>query len=91
MKKRFVILILLIAVFGVGTRAQDSAPLKLMQTFKLPADIKGNFDHFAIDLKTNRLFATPEDYQAVLVLDLRNGKLIHTIRGDRKASCDPLS
>jgi DNA-binding beta-propeller fold protein YncE len=81
MKKRFVILILMMAVFGAGIRAQDAAPLKLLQTFKLPADIKGNFDHFAIDLKTNRLFATPEDYKAVLVLDLRNGKLIHAIRG----------
>ena len=81
MKKRFVILILMIAVFGVGTRAQDSAPLKLVQTLKLSPEIKGNFDHFAIDAKTNRLFATPEDYKAVLVFNLQSGKLIHTIRG----------
>src|SRR5215469_2732194 len=84
MKKRFLILTMMMAGLGVGTRAQDSEPLKLVQSFKLPADIKGNFDHFAIDLKTNRLFATPEDYKAVLILDLRSGKLIHTIRGIEK-------
>jgi DNA-binding beta-propeller fold protein YncE len=84
MKKRFLILAILVAVFGVGGRAQDSAPLKLVQTFKLLPDIKGNFDHFAIDVKNNRLFATPEGYKAVLVLDLQSGKLIHTIHGIEK-------
>jgi len=84
MRKRFVIPAMMLAVLGVRTPAQDSAPLKLVQTFKLSPDIKGNFDHFAIDLKTNRLFATPEGYKAVLVLDARSGKLIHTIRGIEK-------
>src|SRR5215467_14908369 len=84
MKKRFLILTSFLAAFGLGARAQESAPLKLLETFKLSPDIKGNFDHFAIDLKTNRLFATPEGYKAVLVLDARSGKLIHTIRGIEK-------
>lgn len=84
MRKRFLILAMMLAVFDVGGRAQDSTPLKLVQTFKLSPDIKGNFDHFAIDVKTNRLFATPEGYKAVLVLDAQSGKLIHTIRGIEK-------
>ena len=84
MKKRFLILTVVVAVFGTGARAQDSAPLKLVQTFKLPLDVKGNFDHFAIDLKNSRLFATPEGYKAVLVLDLKSGKVIHTIGGIEK-------
>jgi len=84
MKKPFLILTTIIALFGVAARSQDSAPLKLAQTFKLLPDIKGNFDHFAIDIKNNRLFATPEGYKAVLVLDLKSGKLIHTIRGIEK-------
>jgi len=84
MKKPFLILTTIIALFGVAARSQDSAPLKLAQTFKLLPDIKGNFDHFAIDTKNNRLFATPEGYKAVLVLDLKSGKLIHTIRGIEK-------
>jgi len=84
MKKRFLILTTIVALFGVAARSQDSAPLKLAQTFKLLPDIKGNFDHFAIDMKNNRLFATPEGYKAVLVLDLKSGKLIRTIRGIEK-------
>lgn len=84
MRNRFLILAMMLAVSGVVARPQDPAPLKLLQTLKLSPDIKGNFDHFAIDVKTNRLFATPEGYKAVLVLDLQSGKLIHTIRGIEK-------
>ena len=39
------------------------------------------FDHFGVDLKGNRLFATPEDYKAVVVFDLKTGKLIRTMDG----------
>ena len=84
MKKRLLILAMMLAVFGAAARAQDAAPLKLVHTFKLSPDIKGNFDHFAIDVESNRLFATPEGYKAVLVFDLQSGKLIHTIRGIEK-------
>jgi DNA-binding beta-propeller fold protein YncE len=34
-----------------------------------------------VDLKGDRLFATPEGYKAVLVFELKNGKPIHTITG----------
>jgi DNA-binding beta-propeller fold protein YncE len=81
MTRRFLVAVMLFAAFGAGVRCQDSAPLKLVGTFKLPADVKGNFDHFAIDVKNSRLFATPEDYKAVVVFDLKSGKLIHTIQG----------
>src|SRR5580700_4748445 len=57
------------------------APLKTLDTIALPAAVKGRFDHFGVDLKHNRLFATPEDYHAVLVLDLVSGKLIAEIPG----------
>jgi DNA-binding beta-propeller fold protein YncE len=52
-----------------------------VQTYQLPADVKGNFDHFEVDLKRNRLSATPEDFKAVLVFDIGSGKLIHSIDG----------
>lgn len=84
MKKRlacFTAFLLLFALFSATGQAQDAAPLKLEKTVKLAANIKGHFDHFAVDLKGHRLFATPEDYKAVLVLDLNNWKLIHTISG----------
>jgi DNA-binding beta-propeller fold protein YncE len=83
MKKSFLIVIML-ALFGVEGRAQDPAPLKLVQTMKLSPDVKGNFDHFAIDVKTHRLFVTPEGHESVLVFDVQSGKLIHTIRGIEK-------
>jgi len=84
MKTTFWIAFAALAMIVVRTPGQDSAPLKLVQTIKLPADVKGNFDHFAIDLATNRLFATPEEYKAVLVFDLKTGNLIHKITGIEK-------
>src|ERR1700674_4171984 len=81
MKKRSLILVATLMVFGVQARSQGAAPIKLIQTFELPAEVKGNFDHFGIDLKGGRLFATPEGYHAVVVFDLKTGKLVHKIDG----------
>ena len=61
--------------------AQQTAPLKLVKTIELSSAVKGPFDHLAIDLKNKRLLATPEDYKAVLVIDLDTGKVIHEITG----------
>ena len=55
--------------------------MHLVQTYQLPENVKGNFDHFEVDLKRNRLFATPEDFKSVLVFDIATGKLIHQIDG----------
>jgi DNA-binding beta-propeller fold protein YncE len=56
-------------------------PLQLVQTYSIPENVKGNFDHFEVDLKRNRLFATPENFKAVLVFDMGTGTLIHQIDG----------
>jgi DNA-binding beta-propeller fold protein YncE len=61
--------------------AKQKMPLRLVQTFTLPATIHGHFDHLMVDIKGKRLFATPEDFHEVLVLDLQSGKLIHHIQG----------
>jgi DNA-binding beta-propeller fold protein YncE len=71
--------LMLIFAPTIALNAQQSAPLSLVQTIDLPADVKGHFDHLGIDLKGNRLFATPEDSKALLVIDASTGKLIHTI------------
>jgi hypothetical protein len=63
---------------------ETNEPLKPLDSISLPAAVKGRFDHFSVDLKHNRLFATPEDYHAVLVLDLVSGKLIAEIPGIAK-------
>jgi len=84
MKRTIAILLLMCGLFVAKMQGQEAAPLKLAQTYKLPADVKGNFDHFAIDLAGSRLFATPEAYKAVLVFDLKTGNIIHRISGIEK-------
>src|SRR6267143_2233236 len=81
MKERSFVLVATLMVFGIQARGQVAAPIKLIQTFELPAEVQGNFDHFGIDLKGGRLFATPEGYHAVVVFDLKTGKLVHKIDG----------
>jgi DNA-binding beta-propeller fold protein YncE len=85
MKKYFLVLMTVFIALGIKVQGEESAPLKLVQTITLPAAIKGHFDHFEVDLKGNRLFATPEGYKSVLVFDLKTGKLIHTIGGIEKS------
>src|ERR1700761_6682659 len=63
---------------------EGNGPLRLVKTFPLPPEVKGHFDHLAIDLEGHRLFLTPEDYKAVLVLDSQDGHLLKTISGISK-------
>src|SRR3979411_2270284 len=59
--------------------AQKEAPLRLVQTIPLPDLKEGDFDHFAVDVAGNRMFLTAEANNAVVVMDLKANKLIHTI------------
>jgi DNA-binding beta-propeller fold protein YncE len=72
---------LLLPAFANQAPGSSPEPLRLVQTYQLPENVKGNFDHLEVDLKRNRLFATPEDFKSVLVLDIATGKLIHQIDG----------
>src|SRR6266478_2050681 len=81
MKKWSTVFVVALMFLGAQARSQTAAPIKLLQTYELPAEVKGNFDHFGIDLKGGRLFATPEGYHAVVVFDLKTGKLLHKIDG----------
>src|SRR6202171_1419541 len=85
MKKYFLVAITIFIALGIKVQAEETAPLKLVQTITLPAAVKGHFDHFEVDLKGGRLFATPEGYKSVLVFDLKTGNLIHTIGGIEKS------
>jgi DNA-binding beta-propeller fold protein YncE len=64
----------------LGVQAQEKSPLKLVATTPLPG-FSGDFDHFAVDLKGNRLFLAAEDHKTVEVFDLRTGKPLHSITG----------
>src|SRR5260370_21120014 len=80
MRKLHAVFLMLFGVLALQGRAQQAPPLKLIQTIRLP-DTEGNFSHFDLDLKGNRLFATLEKLKSVDVLDLRTLKLIHRISG----------
>lgn len=80
---RAVILIVLSFALAAGARAQGKA-LELSQIIPLPDLHDGDFDHFAVDLRGNRLFVAAEENSKVLVFDLRTYKLLHTI-ADLKA------
>lgn len=67
----------------VAVNAQEPASLKLIQTIPLP-EVKGRFDHFALDLAGKRLFVAALGNDTLEVLDLATGKRLHTITGLRK-------
>ena len=60
---------------------EQALPLRLTQSMELKPAVKGGFDHFALDLAHHRLFATAEDYHAVLVFDMATGTLVSEISG----------
>ena len=64
---------------AIGAAGQAKAPLILLQSIPLPALHDGDFDHFAVDLASHRLFLTAEKNAAVEVFDLQTNKLIHTL------------
>src|ERR1700736_5479578 len=61
-------------------QCQTSAPLKQIQSIPLP-NVEGYFDHMAVDIKGQRLFVPGEHQRTIEVIDLRAGKVIHTITG----------
>ena len=80
MKRFLAFLVTAIVIFyAAAASAQSKPPLRLLQTISLPDLKAGDFDHFAVDLAGNRLFLTAEANNAVVVMDTKTNKLIHTI------------
>lgn len=66
----------------VACSALAQQPLTLVQSIELPEVPAGPYaDHMALDLTGQRLFTTPQANKAVDVLDLKAGKVLHTISG----------
>ena len=80
MKKITVIFLFVLLAVVQRAPAQEKAPLKLIATTPLPG-FSGDFDHFGVDLKGNRLFLAAEDHKTVEVFDLKTGKALHSITG----------
>jgi DNA-binding beta-propeller fold protein YncE len=75
------LVVLLFTLFQRPLLAQDALPLTLIGTTPLPEISGGDFDHFAVDLKHNRLYVVAEVYGSIEVFDLRTGKHLQSARG----------
>jgi DNA-binding beta-propeller fold protein YncE len=80
MKKLQLVLLSLMVALAIKAPAQTKPSLRLLQTISVPG-VQRHWDHFGVDLKSNRLFAASEDEPVVEVFDLRANKLVHTITG----------
>ena len=80
MKNRLLYFLIGLAVCPLAARQPDSPGLKLIQTIPLPS-VPGRFDHFILDSKHQHLFVTAQGNKTVVVVDLKAGKVIHTIPG----------
>lgn len=58
--------------------AQEKSPLRLLQTISVPG-VTRKWDHFTVDLKGQRLFATSEEDAAVEVFDLKTNKHLRAL------------
>jgi YVTN family beta-propeller protein len=79
--KRALILAAAVAVFGLPSVASAQPPLTLETTTPLPAIGAGDFDHFDVDLKRNKLFLAGEEFGTIETFDLTTGKHLLTARG----------
>jgi len=62
-------------------KASNGTPLKQVGKYEFPSSVTGRFDHLLVDLKTQRMFTTPQSAKAVMVFDLKTREMIHTIAG----------
>jgi DNA-binding beta-propeller fold protein YncE len=74
----------LITIFTLlpgALHAADMAPLTQIGSTPLPEVTGGDFDHFAVDLRHNRLYVAAEVYASIEVFDLQTGKHLLSARG----------
>src|ERR1700731_1512291 len=62
-------------------KASNGTPLKLVGKYDFPSSVTGRFDHLLVDLKTQRMFTTPQSQKGIMVFDLKTREVIHTIPG----------
>jgi DNA-binding beta-propeller fold protein YncE len=87
-KKRQLLLIVavvLASLSALNIEAQGNPPLKLVQTIPLTG-VRGRLDHIGLDVKGKRLFvpANDDNQNTVEVIDLKAGKRVSSIPGQKK-------
>jgi DNA-binding beta-propeller fold protein YncE len=80
MKTGLAILLTSLTAFVPSARAQTEPMPKLIGYISLP-NVEGWMDHLAVDVRGQRLFVPAEHQKTIEVVDLRAGKVIHTITG----------
>jgi hypothetical protein len=76
--KKLIVAPALILLWAAQSPAQEETPLRLAQTISLNG-LQRHWDHFGVDVKSNRLFVTSGDEPVVDVIDMRTNKLIANI------------
>ena len=76
--KRVTIVLPFVLLLAAQCRAQDQAPLRLRETITVPG-VTRKWDHFGVDSKGGRLFATSEKDPAIEVFDLKTNKHLRTL------------
>jgi DNA-binding beta-propeller fold protein YncE len=80
--QKLVVALAFLLSFSVAS-AENEAALKLVQTIPLP-EVDGRIDHFAIDVKGRRAFLAALAKNTIEVVDLRAGRVTHTLPGFAK-------
>lgn len=80
MRRSGLAVVVAIVLRTVCASAQDDQPLRLVRTIPVP-NVQGRVDHMAVDVKGQRLFVAALGNNTLEVIDLRAGKLIHTLTG----------
>jgi hypothetical protein len=79
----FIAAFLCALVCSARSAAQDSTPLRLVQTIPMP-NVKGRIDHMDVDVKGKRLFVAGLENGSLEVVDLGAGKWSKSIPGFKK-------
>ncbi|HZZ92186.1 MAG TPA: cytochrome D1 domain-containing protein [Usitatibacter sp.] len=77
---RIVSVLALVSVLTPVVSVAAEPPLKLIGRTDVPG-FEGDFDHFAADVKGNRLFLAGEDKGTLEVFELKSGKHVRTVTG----------
>jgi DNA-binding beta-propeller fold protein YncE len=80
MKNKFAAIAALVACLAASVTLLAAEPLKPAGRTELP-EYSGDFDHFAVDVKGNRLFLAGEDGGTLEVFDLKTGERLKTVKG----------
>ena len=79
---KLIVGLVLCSLFSVVS-AENGAALRFVQSIPLP-EVDGRIDHFAIDVKGRRAFLAALAKNTIEVVDLRTGRVTHTLPGFSK-------